>query len=26
MPFPKEIEQTMTAHAKSGFIPGTPVP
>lgn len=26
LPFPKEIAQTMTAQAKSGFIAGTPVP
>ena len=26
LPFPKEIEQTMTAQAKTGFIVGTPVP
>jgi hypothetical protein len=26
LPFPKEIEQTMTAQDKTGFVVGTPVP
>lgn len=26
LPFPKEIAQTMTAQAKSGFVASTPVP
>ncbi len=26
LPFPKEVEQTMTAQAKSGFVATTPVP